>query len=255
MLTKIKIKLDIPNDADFNVNKSSLLHGVIMDTITEEYAEKMHSSSLKPYSQNITWDKNGGWIWSISVLTDEAAEQIIAPVSELDEFYIRHNSFTVKIGSKEIITESYDSLFEKNYYDSEPSRYVSFNIVTPASFKENGRYVIMPDAKMIAANLIHRYDAFSDNTEIYDERLMAELSDRLCISGYDMKSTVFCLENVKLPAFRGRLTLKVSGGKNMISLVNMLADFSEFSGLGIKTALGMGAVFHTVRNRKEDANE
>lgn len=254
MLTKIKIILDLPTGAEFGVNKSSLLHGVIMDTITEEYAEAMHSSSLKPYSQNLSRNNDGMWVWSISTLTDEAAEQIIEPVAKLNEFIIKHNFLKVNIKSKEIIKESYDSLFEKNYYDTEPSRYVSFDIFTPVSFKENGKYINMPNPQMIIANLIHRYDAFSNHTEIYDERLMSELSDRLFISNYDLKSTAFCLENIKLPAFRGKLTLKVLGGRSMVSLVNMLADFSEFSGLGIKTALGMGAVSHIIRSRREGIN-
>lgn len=247
MLTKINMKLELPTGAEFNINKSSLLHGVIMDTISGEYAEAMHASALKPYSQNIFRDKEGEWIWSISTLTDDAYEKIIDPFSRLDSFFIKHNSYSVKIKEKTLVTESYDTLFEKNYYGSEPSRYVSFDLISPVCFKVNGKYVNMPDPQMIIANLIHRYDAFSDNTEIYDERLMAELSERLCISSYDLKSTAYCLENVKIPAFTGRFTIRVSGSKNLISLVNMLADFSDFSGMGIKTALGMGAVTHKIK--------
>lgn len=252
MLTKIKMKLEIPENDSFNVNKSSLLHGVIMDTISEDYAEAMHSSALKPYSQNICRERDGSWIWCISALTDEAAEKIISPVSELDEFLIKHNSMKIGISAKEIIRESYDSLFERNYFGAELSKYVNFDIITPISFKVNGRYVNMPDPQLIIANLIHRYDAFSEHTEIYDEKLMSELSERLCISSYDLRSTAFCLESVKLPAFKGRFTIRVSGGRNLISLVNMLADFAEFSGIGIKTALGMGAAAHIIQNRKEE---
>lgn len=253
MLTKIQMKLDIPEDFNFNINKSSLLHGVIMENISEEYAEKMHGSALKPFSQNVCREKGGNWIWTISALTDDACEQIIKPISELDRFIIKHNSMEIGISGREIIHESYDSLFERNYYGViQPSKYVTLEMNTPMSFKANGKYINMPDVQLVMANLIRRYDAFSKLTEIYDERLMAELSERLSISSYELRSTVFCLENVKVPAFKGRFIIRVSGGTHLVSLINMLADYAEFSGIGIKTALGMGAVAHIVQNRKED---
>lgn len=254
MLTALRMKLKFPEGAQFNVFKSSLLHGVIMDTIPEEFAEKMHSSELKPYSQNIFRGRDGDWIWRVSTLDDEAYENIIKPFLGIKDFFIRHNSMTVAIDSVELTQKSYDTLFEDNYFGAEQSKYVSFDIITPVSFKMNGRYMNMPDPQVIVANLIRRYDAFSEHTEVYDEKLMDELRDRLFISSYSLKSTFFYLENVKIPAFSGRFTICVPGRGNLVSLVNMLADFAEFSGLGIKTALGMGAVSHIIKGGKEEIN-
>lgn len=256
MLCKLKMTLELSNCSEFGINKSSLLHGVIMDYINVDYAEYLHESALKPYSQNLSRDKDGKWVWTISTLNEEAYNNIILPLLDVDSFIIKHNDLLVGISSKEIIKSDYNDLFESNYFESDISNYVTFDITTPVSFKANGRYINYPDAVMLVTNLMHKYDSFSPSTEIYDERLIEELQHRLIISAYDLRSTIFCVEGVKIPSFNGIMTIRVNGSSNIVSLVNMLADYSEFSGVGIKTALGMGAVTHRkIINRKGKSNE
>ena len=62
------------------------------------------------------------------------------------------------------------------------------------------------------------------------------------ISRYELKSTLFSLEGTKIPAFIGKMTLKINGSQTLCSFVNMLFTFAEYSGIGIKTGLGMGAI-------------
>jgi len=57
---------------------------------------------------------------------------------------------------------------------------------------------------------------------------------------YDLKSVSFSLEGVKIPSFIGKITIKLHGTDTMANFVNMLFEFGEYSGVGIKTSLGMG---------------
>lgn len=41
---------------------------------------------------------------------------------------------------------------------------------------------------------------------------------------------------------RGRLTFKVQGAQTLKAYVKMLLTFGEYSGLGMKTSLGMGGI-------------
>lgn len=244
MLKKIKMVLSVPDEVNFNYNKSSLLHGVIMENLTEDYAEKMHESFLKPYSQNIRKTADGKYIWTVSVLNSEADDKIIKKLSFLDEIYIKHNDITVNIESREITGIKYDTLFEENYFGDRPSPYVSMEFITPTAFKTDRKYINYPTVQNIFSNLIRRYDTFSERSEIYDENMMNELVSASDIVSYDLKSTLFHLEGVKIPSFTGKITIKVRAHDSMKSLVHLLADFAEYSGIGIKTALGMGSVIH-----------
>lgn len=59
---------------------------------------------------------------------------------------------------------------------------------------------------------------------------------------YDLKSTTFSLEGVKIPSFIGKITIKITGTQTMANFAHMLFEFGEYAGVGIKTALGMGYV-------------
>jgi CRISPR-associated endoribonuclease Cas6 len=50
------------------------------------------------------------------------------------------------------------------------------------------------------------------------------------------------MEGVKIPSFVGKITFRMHGAQTMTNLAQMLFRFGEYSGIGIKTALGMGAV-------------
>ena len=57
-----------------------------------------------------------------------------------------------------------------------------------------------------------------------------------------MSSAYFRLKGAAIPAFRGKLYLSTKLSQPMYTLLQTLLQFSEYSGIGIKTALGMGGV-------------
>jgi CRISPR-associated endoribonuclease Cas6 len=57
-----------------------------------------------------------------------------------------------------------------------------------------------------------------------------------------LHSSVYYLENIKITGYMGRLTLVISGPEQLARLTGALLCFAEYCGLGVKTALGMGAV-------------
>ena len=61
------------------------------------------------------------------------------------------------------------------------------------------------------------------------------------IQQYQLRSTAFSLEGVKIPAYLGTIALRVRGTNTMADFANLLLQFGEYSGVGIKTSLGMGA--------------
>ena len=59
----------------------------------------------------------------------------------------------------------------------------------------------------------------------------------------------FHLEGVKIASFMGSITIKIGGPQSLVNLVHLLMYFGEYSGVGIKTAIGMGKI-SVVENKK-----
>ena len=106
----------------------------------------------------------------------------------------------------------------------------------------DGKYQFYPTVFHIFQSLAKKYDAVSGETEIFSEQLMKEIEEHLFVIRYNLRSCPFNLEGVRIPAFRGQLTLKSTGPQMFTNLIHMLAVFGTFSGVGIKSAMGMGAL-------------
>ena len=100
----------------------------------------------------------------------------------------------------------------------------------------------MPDVRYIFQSLMNKYSASSDELEMYDEETLEQLAGNSSIVRYRLQSVFFPLEGVKIPSFKGELTMRVGGSETMARYARLLAGFGEYSGIGIKTAMGMGGI-------------
>lgn len=245
MITSLKIKLEPPTDYNLNINMSSLLQGFIMENVPYEFAKSEHVSDLRSYNQYLFKEENQ-WIWIINAFGEYAEENLINNIISLKEIYLKNKNINIKITSYEINKINFDQLFQKYYFNNENiSRYVEIEFITPTAFKSNNKYINYPNKKMLFSSIIKKYDAYSDTTAIYEDNLLDNIIFSTDIIQYNLKTKYFYLEGIKIPGFIGKITIKVTGNKNMISLINMLTDFAQYSGIGIKCAIGMGAIKKT----------
>lgn len=242
MISTIKIELNEPENFKLNCNISSLLHGYIMENVGSEFANEMHISDIRPFSQSLSRDNSGRWVWRVTALTDSANENIINMLTEQKNIYLKYKDLQFDILNYSVHRTSYEQLFENNYLQNDISRYISFKLITPTAFKSNGRYINYPDLRLFFMSLIKKYDKNSDSTQIFDEKLIKKLTTDVEIVKYNLRSTYFSLEGVKIPSYWGDITIKVNCDIVTVKLVNMLVDFAQYSGVGIKNALGMGGL-------------
>ena len=102
--------------------------------------------------------------------------------------------------------------------------------------------MIYPTPRLIFQSLMQKYDACSEQSSIFSEELLEEFENYTVVKGYRMKSTQYKIEQVRIPSFIGDLTLEICGSKQLANVAKMLVKFGEFSGVGIKTGMGMGAI-------------
>ncbi len=249
MLARIEMKLRCQENLSYYM--SSLFHGVLMERLSEEYGDYLHESRLHPYTQHLEC-RDREWYWTVSALNQEAVRKIIyEALTPAESITLKNRDLTLCIESKKVEECTYRELTDQ-FYLSEGSRYIQVHFITPTAFKQQGRYVFYPDLKCIYQSLMNKYDAAVKEESMCDEETLEELCRNSRICDYDLKSTRFCLEGVKIPSFIGKITVRVGGTQTMTNFANLLFQFGTYSGVGIKTALGMGAI-KLIERRKASA--
>lgn len=219
------------------------MQGVLMRTIDSRYADELHGISFNPYSQYCYLDEGGTIIWRISALTDQAADQIITPLQKLDSFEIHSAGVSVETDRVETESIRLKQLTDLITTDQGNKAFVQF--VTPASFKCQGNYVNMPSVRLVLQNLLMHYSKTYEGRGEADQETLDYIVDHTLITSYNLRSHYVphvAGAGRKIPSFMGKMTFGVYGPPTMSGLVRMLLRFGEFSGVGIKTAMGMGGM-------------
>ena len=225
-----------------NYKKASDFQGVLYTRVVPEYVDFLHNQQLHPYSQYIYFE-DGEPYWYINVMSLDAYENIIKPVMEptFTSFKINNGNINVKIVKKELISKGYSELME-DFYEKPADKDITINIRTYTAFKQNGRYNIIPDLRLIFQSLMMKYSAISSNNDMIDEDTLEQLVTNSSISKYKLRTGIFPEEGRTIPGFMGTFTIRFFGTETMARYARMLFEFGEFSGIGIKTGMGMGAI-------------
>lgn len=248
MLSKIQISFDKSNE-DISFRAGSVFHGALMQLLDSEYANILHQNTIKPYSQNVIYTSDK-ILWNVNTLTEEAKEKItdVLMGEKFNSLHLSHKDITLNVCDKKIISQTtYDELFKKIYIDNQYENYSSYKFFTPTAFKSNGRYINMPNVHLIFNSIISKYDACASSIELKDDSLMNEIDEYVNITNYNLRSSYYALEGVKIPSFLGEITVASYRNEQFRKLISMMLEFSTYSGIGIKTALGMGAVIKVIK--------
>lgn len=240
MLAKLRMRLEV-DKPEFGYYQSSNMQGVLMEQLGSDYAEVLHEQGLKPYSQHILSGETCEWV--VNTYTSEAYQKIMLPLLEekFKQITLEKGGVHIQICSKELKTASRQELLDE-FYSEQYSRYLNLEFITPTAFKSNGKYVIMPDTRYIYQSLMNKYSAASSDMEMYDEETLEQLVNNSSIVQYRLRSTSFPMEGIRIPSFKGEISIKITGTGIMAKYARLLARFGEYSGIGIKTAIGMGAL-------------
>lgn len=240
VLAQLRLELDWE---ELNYKKASLLQGVLFEHVDAEYAAQMHQQRVHPYSQYASVE-NGRHYWVVNTTSDDAYRRIILPLMDpaFTEFEIRHReAVKVRILSRTLTTRSVTEL-TREFYSVPVERTLKVSFLTPTAFKQSGRFVILPDLRLIYQSLMQRYTASSERISMVDEETLNELCAHSFISGHRLHSVLFPMSGKSVPGFVGNVTIRFSGPETLTRYVRMLLEYGEFSGVGVKTGMGMGAI-------------
>ncbi len=245
MIRTLEIKLAAPEGERLPQSACSLLHGVLMQNIDSAYADLLHQQSLRPYSQYLYFDKErNGLYWRLTALDELADNELLGAAYALPgAVFLQQKQMEIKLVSKTFLpATSYAAIAEKCFAHPLSGRYLYFDFVTSTSFKSDGQYAIYPQQLLLFKSLVRRWNTFADKERLDAQGLVQNLAAETFVAAYRLSLQPYSVDGVRISAFRGNYVLGLKNNIMSNRIIAMLGEYSNYSGIGIKTALGMGAV-------------
>ena len=258
MLRITEIVLQLPVGMRLNPSMGSVMHGALMEILEPGTVAWLHEISLRPYSQCVYWDRQRHLpVWRIGTLTEESYERIVLPLLNCigGQMYLRQKEYAVELVSGEKICQSsYVDLTQAVFQTDRVPAGVELSLLTTMSFKKDGHYVLWPESYLFYQNLMHRWNMFSAQEKLEEVGLEQVLAGASRMTKYDLHSQGFSVEGRNLYGFCGQMRWRFHGNDMTRRIAAVLLSFAPYAGVGIKTALGMGAL-DTVLLWQQEAGE
>ncbi|GHV44927.1 hypothetical protein FACS1894204_02900 [Synergistales bacterium] len=244
MFTQASITLSADDSIRISPEWAYALYGVLCASFEPCLADALHEQSFTSVSQFLhCGNANGPAEWRVVFFGSEQ-EQFTRVLSRVTRYELTKYSAALNVTSIKISPPVSEPDFCKTYLtENVPLRRLSMRFVTPTAFKSGGEYVIMPSVELIFQSLLAKWNAFSEHNQLDASDVLADICAHTRIVNYSLRSVGYTLKGVTIPAFAGYIKLSVRGPDMLVRLVNLLVAFGSLSGVGIKTALGMGGVY------------
>ena len=237
MLAQINMELE---SKELNINMASLFHGYLMENIDSAYAEYFHYNTTNPFTSCIFKDtKEDKFFWRVTTFSQKAYDMLMSYFSKgiPEKIYLKNKDLEINVKSFSIQKKSYEDLF------LEATERKRIRLISPTSFKSDGITHIFPNISTLISGVIAKINQHSETAELEDKKIVNELLEKVYIKDYNLRTKIFHLESIKIKGFIGTMDLAIKGeDRTLANILNFLILMSEYTGLGIKTSLGMGGV-------------
>ena len=243
MLRQFEAELYLPDGARAPASMGSILHGALMERLPGDYAAYLHTENLRPYSQSIRWDRETGRVlWRIGTLDRTAGEIIGGVLHGIGSIHLRQKGYSIDVQNIQCIAQrSYQDIADEYFRAETAPRGAEIHFLTPTSFKQGGAYIILPESALILQSLLTRWNRFCPDIRIEEDNLAQELAAHIHLTRYALHSAAYSVEGYNIRGFRGQIALRFTGSDMVRRILGTLLAFAPYAGIGIKTALGMGA--------------
>ena len=243
MLRQFEAELYLPDGARAPASMGSILHGALMERLPEDYAAYLHTENLRPYSQSIRWDRETGRVlWRIGTLDRTAGEIIGGVLHGIGSIHLRQKGYSIDVQNIQCIAQrSYQDIADEYFRAETAPRGAEIHFLTPTSFKQGGAYIILPESALILQSILTRWNRFCPDIRIEEDDLVQTLAAHTRLTRYALRSAAFSVEGYSIRGFRGQIALQFTGSDMVRRILGTLLAFAPYAGIGIKTALGMGA--------------
>ena len=213
-------------------------YSCLLSLLPASYAETLHEQGETPISQCL-YKENEDTLWMINLLNQTANDGFSDILDKLSVLPLNTGETSIELLEKKNYTA--EELI-KTAREIEAERFFSLRFLTPTAFKQKGTYTVLPEKELILQSLLNKWNVSFPAYPLQDEDAVQMMLDGMRISDYNLRTTRFPLKDNKIPGFIGNMSIDTHLSAPLLDIWKILFAFSAFSGIGIKTALGMGGV-------------
>lgn len=215
------------------------LYAELLKKLPPESTQLLHGDGFKPISHYAHMPEPHRLEWVVSIFGDDFCNMASEPLLSLKEANIWGEVSLSRTGFEQSIID--ESVLVKESLSSVHT-FSKIHFITPCTFRTEGNYAIFPSVRLIMRHLAARWSDYFRQYNLQDDDALNLLCQGVYISGYRLKSAGYRLKEQHIPGFVGELNLATRLSAPMSDVFRMLMAFAPYSGIGIKTALGMGGV-------------
>lgn len=211
------------------------LYAAMLEHAPKDFAARLHDSAVTPVSQYVH-----GSTWRVSLFGEEAIDTLSPVLESMQEVFLRRERTHIDLALSTVTQiETVDELLNA------PSRNRgTLELLTPTAFKSGGVYQLLPTQRLVMQSLILKWNGcFGDICPIEDEGGGLEaLSEGIRYRSVQLNSQTYSMKHTQIPGVLGSIAFDSRLEGFHRQLANALLTFGTYSGLGIKTTLGMGGL-------------
>lgn len=232
---------------------AAFLNGWLMERLDSDLVDKFHQTGDNPFSVYI--DEQPTTVKLVFNALDAEMETIFDELllnPDLKKFEFvsaSQKEFVILDRNVRVLTEKDLS---KQFYLGKATGWYDLKIVSPMTFKSQGHYQFIPDVRLFFQSLMRKYNQAIENSEQIDVELLDEICKRTQITNYRLRTQRCFIHGGFVTGFLGYLTFRCYGSQTLKDYLGALLSFGEFSGVGAKASLGLGAI--QLKNQKEENN-
>lgn len=236
MIRSYQFRLDRSLSSDF----AYPMYAALLERASPEFGSQVHSGAVTPVSQYVAGDR-----WQVSVFGEDAISALEPALAGMDSIFLNRLGKRIGLARGDITgVDSVEELLCAPWVDRGNMR-----LLTPTAFKSGGAYQLLPTQRLVLQSLILKWNGcFGSVCPIEDEGGGVDaLAEGLHYRSVHLDSENYPMKHTKIPGAVGSIGLddRLEGANRQ--LLNALLAFGTFSGLGIKTALGMGGMTITTK--------
>ena len=238
-----RIKLCPETDLNVRPEWAYRLYAALLAMGTEQFGDMVHRDGITPISQHLERDRNG-LVWCVSLFGQQAADTLGEVLERHNRFYLKKGNIVLAVTDR--IRQPIPDIEQLLQLGEGYSGRHRLDFQTPAAFKTGGRYCCIPNQRLILQNLFKQWNGCFPECPIEDEdgEGIDSMAQGLECSGFQLRSQTYYLKGNSIPGFTGWMTMENRLTGFHRQLADALLIFSGYTGIGIKTTLGMGGVQH-----------
>lgn len=243
---ELKIQAATPTKlADIKSHFAYYLYAVLLENCPTSFAEQLHDHDFTPIAHKLLV-KNNKIIWSVS-LFHEAIPMLGTVLLTKKEWHIKKENLTFIVSEVKEKVVTAEDLFQKSRTLCSQNCSIKLEFATATAFKSKGIVQNMPSNHFIFQSLSNKWNHIFPEAMIEDEDGEGMDSIALCMQMRDfrLQGAKYALKKQNINGFCG--TIVYNGYDQKIEpfhkeLAYALLLLSEYSGIGMKSTLGMGGV-------------